>query len=142
MADSNNKTDGQQPDVSPDTPLIESVSEDVSTEVGEFMEQAAQQNEAAADAVPDHKNKPGPYISFEHVYKSFGGFVVLEDVSFYVLPGETLCILGRSGVGKSVSLQMLLGFLKPDKGLPEVMFFFRLHLQEAAEASTDQILLW
>jgi phospholipid/cholesterol/gamma-HCH transport system ATP-binding protein len=54
------------------------------------------------------------------VYKSFGQFVVLEDVSFYVLPGETLCILGRSGVGKSVSLQMLLGFLKPDKGVIKV----------------------
>jgi phospholipid/cholesterol/gamma-HCH transport system ATP-binding protein len=37
-------------------------------------------------------------------------------VSFCVNPGETLCILGRSGVGKSVSLQMLLGFLKPDSG--------------------------
>ena len=84
------------------------------------MEQAAQQNEAAAEAVPDVKNKPGPYISFEHVYKSFGEFVVLEDVSFYVLPGETLCILGRSGVGKSVSLQMLLGFLKPDQGMIKV----------------------
>jgi phospholipid/cholesterol/gamma-HCH transport system ATP-binding protein len=103
-----------------DTPLIESVSEDVSAEVGEFMEQAAQQNEAAAEAVPDIKNKPGPYISFEHVDKSFGEFVVLEDVSFYVLPGETLCILGRSGVGKSVSLQMLLGFLKPDSGMIKV----------------------
>src|ERR1700755_395293 len=116
----NDKTNGQQLDVSPDTPLIESVSEDVSAEVGEFMEQAAQQNEAAADAVPNHKNEPGSYISFEHVYKSFGEFVVLEDVSFYVLPGETLCILGRSGVGKSVSLQMLLGFLKPDKGVIKV----------------------
>ena len=81
-----------------ETPLIESVSEDVSAEVGEFIQQAAQQNEAAAEAVPDIKNQPGPYISFEHVYKSFGEFVVLEDVSFYVLPGETLCILGRSGV--------------------------------------------
>ena len=103
-----------------DTPLIESVSEDVSAEVGDFMEQAAQQNEAAAEAVQDVKNKPGPYISFEHVYKSFGDFVVLEDVSLYVLPGETLCILGRSGVGKSVSLQMLLGFLKPDSGMIKV----------------------
>src|SRR5882757_1835719 len=116
----NDKPNGQQLDVSPDTPLIESVSEDVSAEVGEFMEQAAQQNEAAAEAVPDIKNKPGPYISFQHVDKSFGEFVVLEDVSFYVLPGETLCILGRSGVGKSVSLQMLLGFLKPDKGMIRV----------------------
>src|SRR5882757_2587965 len=116
----NDKPNGQQLDVSPDTPLIESVSEDVSAEVGEFMEQAAQQNEAAAEAVPDIKNRPGPYISFQHVDKSFGEFVVLEDVSFYVLPGETLCILGRSGVGKSVSLQMLLGFLKPDKGMIRV----------------------
>src|SRR5580692_922293 len=101
----------------PDTErLTAEVSADVAPTVGEFMEQAAQQNEAAADAVPEIKNKPGPYISFEHVYKSFGDFVVLEDVSFYVLPGETLCIMGRSGVGKSVSLQMLMGFLKPDRG--------------------------
>jgi phospholipid/cholesterol/gamma-HCH transport system ATP-binding protein len=37
-------------------------------------------------------------------------------VSFQVLPGETLAILGRSGVGKSVSLHNIMGFLKPDKG--------------------------
>ncbi len=62
--------------------------------------------------------KPGeqPYIAFEHVSKSFGDFVVLKDVSFFVNPGETMCILGRSGVGKSVSLQQLMGFLKPDSG--------------------------
>jgi phospholipid/cholesterol/gamma-HCH transport system ATP-binding protein len=116
MAESDKRLEGEQVEVTADTPLIESVSEDVSAEVGDFIQQAAQQNEAAADALPDVKNKPGPYISFEHVYKSFGEFVVLEDVSFFVYPGETLCILGRSGVGKSVSLQMLLGFLTPDKG--------------------------
>jgi phospholipid/cholesterol/gamma-HCH transport system ATP-binding protein len=120
MSEPNDALDKEKLAASADTPLIESVSQDVSTEVGEFMEQAAQQNEAAAEAVPDIRNRPGPYISFEHVYKSFGDFVVLEDVSFYVLPGETLCILGRSGVGKSVSLQMLLGFLKPDKGMIKV----------------------
>jgi phospholipid/cholesterol/gamma-HCH transport system ATP-binding protein len=37
-------------------------------------------------------------------------------VSFFVNAGETLCILGRSGVGKSVSLQQLMGFYKPDDG--------------------------
>jgi phospholipid/cholesterol/gamma-HCH transport system ATP-binding protein len=42
--------------------------------------------------------------------------VVLDDVSFFVNPGETLCILGRSGVGKSVALQHIMGFLKPDSG--------------------------
>src|SRR5487761_1698239 len=57
-----------------------------------------------------------PYIAFEHVSKSFGNHSVLDDVSFFVLPGETLCIIGRSGVGKSVSLQQILGFLKPDSG--------------------------
>jgi phospholipid/cholesterol/gamma-HCH transport system ATP-binding protein len=119
MAEQDDKVDrieGEQSATTADTPLIESVSEDVSAEVGEFIQQAAQQNEAAAEAVPDIRNKPGPYISFSHVDKSFGDFVVLEDVSFSILPGETLCILGRSGVGKSVSLQMLLGFLKPDRG--------------------------
>ncbi len=61
-----------------------------------------------------------PYIAFEHVSKSFGDFHVLEDVSFFVNAGETLCILGRSGVGKSVSLQQLMGFYKPDSGLIRV----------------------
>jgi phospholipid/cholesterol/gamma-HCH transport system ATP-binding protein len=42
--------------------------------------------------------------------------VVLDDISFFVKPGETLCILGRSGVGKSVSLQLIMGFIKPDSG--------------------------
>ena len=96
------------------------ISADVAPMVEEFMEQAAQQNEAAAEAVPDENNKPGSYISFEHVSKSFGSFVVLEDVSFCVNSGETLCILGRSGVGKSVSLQILMGFLKPDSGIVRV----------------------
>jgi len=57
-----------------------------------------------------------PYIAFEHVSKSFGSLQVLNDISFYVNPGETLCILGRSGVGKSVSLQLIMGFLRPDSG--------------------------
>src|SRR6185437_5273607 len=103
-----------------DDSLIAEVSAEVAPAVGEFMEQSAQQNEAAAEAVPDVRNKPGSYISFEHVYKSFDGFVVLDDVSFCVNSGETLCIMGRSGVGKSVSLQMLLGFLKPHKGIIRV----------------------
>ena len=57
-----------------------------------------------------------PFIAFEHVSKAFGSNIVLDDVSFFVLPGETLCIIGRSGVGKSVSLQQIMGFLQPDSG--------------------------
>ena len=57
-----------------------------------------------------------PYIQFQHVSKAFGDNHVLVNVSFDVLPGETICILGRSGVGKSVSLHQIMGFLKPDSG--------------------------
>jgi len=57
-----------------------------------------------------------PYIEFKHVSKAFGDNRVLDDVSFDVRAGETVCILGRSGVGKSVSLHHIMGFLKPDSG--------------------------
>ncbi|HEY1805704.1 MAG TPA: ATP-binding cassette domain-containing protein [Terracidiphilus sp.] len=57
-----------------------------------------------------------PIIQFDNVSISFNGHSVLENVSFSVNRGETLCILGRSGVGKSVSLRLLMGFLKPDAG--------------------------
>jgi phospholipid/cholesterol/gamma-HCH transport system ATP-binding protein len=57
-----------------------------------------------------------PYIQFENVSKAFGENVVLRDVSFDAKAGETVCILGRSGVGKSVALHHIMGFLKPDSG--------------------------
>jgi phospholipid/cholesterol/gamma-HCH transport system ATP-binding protein len=60
--------------------------------------------------------KPAPYIEFKDVSKAFGDNVVLDHVNFQVLPAETVCILGRSGVGKSVSLHHIMGFLKPDSG--------------------------
>jgi len=55
------------------------------------------------------------YIDFRHVYKTFD-HPVLVDVSFNIDAGETLAIIGRSGVGKSVSLGHIMGFLKPDQG--------------------------
>ena len=114
----------------PEEPLTADLSPDVTAAVSEFMAEAAVHNEAEAEAAAAESSftagaglpgaefaaPAGPYIAFEHVFKSFGDFRVLEDVSFSVLPGETLCILGRSGVGKSVSLQIIMGFLKPDRG--------------------------
>jgi phospholipid/cholesterol/gamma-HCH transport system ATP-binding protein len=55
------------------------------------------------------------YIEFRHVYKTFD-HPVLVDSNFQVNPGETVAIIGRSGVGKSVTLSHIMGFLKPDKG--------------------------
>jgi phospholipid/cholesterol/gamma-HCH transport system ATP-binding protein len=127
--------DDKQPSADNPTPeapqeRLEEASADVQESVQEFMAEAAEQNEAANEAVASGgeppadgssvaaagENNEAPYIAFEHVDKSFGDLVVLKDVSFSVLPGETLCILGRSGVGKSVSLQILMGFLRADQG--------------------------
>jgi phospholipid/cholesterol/gamma-HCH transport system ATP-binding protein len=55
------------------------------------------------------------YIEFRHVYKTFDR-PVLVDTNFHVNPGETVAIIGRSGVGKSVTLSHIMGFLKPDDG--------------------------
>ncbi len=55
-------------------------------------------------------------VSFENVSKAFGERAVLDDVSFSVRAGEALCVLGRSGTGKSVTLKLIIGLLKPDKG--------------------------
>ncbi len=55
-------------------------------------------------------------IAFENVEKGFNSRKILEDVSFSVEKGEALCILGRSGTGKSVTLRLMIGLLKPDRG--------------------------
>jgi phospholipid/cholesterol/gamma-HCH transport system ATP-binding protein len=78
-------------------------------------------NDAVAVSLADLKRGPAeplapPYIDFEKVSIAFGDRKVLDQVSFHVGRGQTLCILGRSGVGKSVSLRILLGFLKADSG--------------------------
>jgi phospholipid/cholesterol/gamma-HCH transport system ATP-binding protein len=75
--------------------------------------------EALVEAMAENERPAlgkGPIIAFSHVSISFGDRAILSDVSFSVNRGQTLCILGRSGVGKSVTLRMMMGFLKPDSG--------------------------
>ena len=55
-------------------------------------------------------------IAFEQVEKGFDGKKVLDKVSFTVAEGEALCILGRSGTGKSVTLKLMIGLLQADAG--------------------------
>jgi phospholipid/cholesterol/gamma-HCH transport system ATP-binding protein len=57
-----------------------------------------------------------PVIVFEHVSLAFDDTVVLRDVNFTLRKGHTKIILGASGAGKSVSLKLILGLLKPDSG--------------------------
>lgn len=55
-------------------------------------------------------------IRFEQVTKSFDGRRVIDGVSFDVPARTACCIMGRSGSGKSVTLKLLMGLLKPDEG--------------------------
>lgn len=55
-------------------------------------------------------------VVFERVSKAFGPKQVLRDISFEVPAGEALCVLGRSGTGKSVTLKLLVSLIKPDQG--------------------------
>ena len=61
------------------------------------------------------------YIEFRHVFKTFSS-PVLADVNFFLDHGKTLAIIGRSGVGKSVSLGHIMGFIKPDAGRIHVAY--------------------
>jgi ABC-type transporter Mla maintaining outer membrane lipid asymmetry ATPase subunit MlaF len=65
--------------------------------------------------------KHSHYIEFEHINKTFDR-PVLVDVNFHVDAGETLAVIGRSGVGKSVSLGHIMGFIKPDSGRIHVAY--------------------
>ena len=57
-----------------------------------------------------------PAIAFREVSRSFGGRTVLNKVSFEVAPGEAFCLIGRSGMGKSVTLRLTIGLIQPDSG--------------------------
>jgi phospholipid/cholesterol/gamma-HCH transport system ATP-binding protein len=71
-------------------------------------------------------------IHLENVFKSFGDRKVLDGVSLEVFSGETLVIIGRSGVGKSTILKHIAGLLLPDAGQVWVEGEDVAHLKEEA----------
>jgi phospholipid/cholesterol/gamma-HCH transport system ATP-binding protein len=74
---------------------------------------------AATSAQPRPAGKTGggeAVIRYEQVCKRFGPKVVLEDLDLTVKRGETLAIMGPSGIGKSVTLRHAIGLLQPDRG--------------------------
>ena len=67
----------------------------------------------------DQKTGPTPRsnpISIEHVTKSYGGAVVVDDLSFVVKPGRVTGFLGPNGAGKSTTMKILLGLASPTGG--------------------------
>lgn len=70
----------------------------------------------AVGPVPPPRPGEDPLISFRGVDKAFGKQVIYKDLYLDVRRGETLCVIGPSGVGKSVMIKMLIGLLHSDKG--------------------------
>jgi phospholipid/cholesterol/gamma-HCH transport system ATP-binding protein len=64
--------------------------------------------------------EPKIMIHIHDIYKDYGSLQVLKGLSLDVLQGETLVILGRSGVGKSVLLKQIISIEKPDRGYIEI----------------------
>lgn len=68
------------------------------------------------EAAVDNVSRITPAIEFRDVHLSFDGKKILNGVSFKVKRGETKLILGRSGGGKSTTIRLILGLIKPDSG--------------------------
>lgn len=68
----------------------------------------------------EEKKEPDVMIRARDIWKSYGKLQVLKGLDLDVLKGETLVILGRSGVGKSVLLKQILGIETPERGYIEV----------------------
>jgi phospholipid/cholesterol/gamma-HCH transport system ATP-binding protein len=75
--------------------------------------------QGAVDTEKSKRTSSGPdepVVAFEHVSLAFDDKVILKDVSFSLNSGHTKIILGASGAGKSITLKIILGLLKPDAG--------------------------
>ncbi len=77
-----------------------------------------------------------PLIEFKNVSKRFGQKVVLDSVNLSIYPGEVTTLIGKSGVGKSVTLKLIIGLLKPDEG--EIFYKGKL-LQTASRREKKEI---
>lgn len=89
----------------------------VSERKGETV-RAAIRDELAVDhgeRTVEEKREGEPIIELDHVYLAFDT-PILEDVSFTARQGETICIVGESGTGKSTTLKLILRLLIPDQG--------------------------
>jgi len=64
----------------------------------------------------DDTDRAIPAIEFRNVTMIYDGRKVLNDLSFKVMKGETKIILGGSGCGKSTTIKLVLGLIKPDSG--------------------------
>ena len=82
-----------------------------------------------------------PRLELRHLYKSFGGVQVLQDVDLRLFPGEVVGLLGDNGAGKSTLIKILTGVHQPDRG--EILFAGQpvtgLTVQKARELGVETV---
>lgn len=84
----------------------------------------------------EQKSDTGTILKINDLKKSFGSLDVLKNVNLTIDKGETVVILGRSGTGKSVILECIIGLLDPDSGTIEV---FGEQLNNLREAEKNKL---
>ena len=96
---------------------VADISLKVEVEERPEMTEKPRRIELISNATKPYKYAENPVvIEFENVTKSFQGQMVLRDLSFQIRQGETVCLIGESGCGKTVNLKLMIGLMKPDKG--------------------------
>lgn len=75
-----------------------------------------------------------PVISVENLTRRFGNFVAVDHVNFQVMEGEVVGYLGPNGSGKTTTIRMLLGLLKPSDGQATILGFDSFKQSEQVRA--------
>ena len=94
--------------------ITERKSENVRAAIRDELAEDAPESEQLA-AVKEASGESEAVIELDHIYLAFDS-PILEDVSFIARKGETICIVGESGTGKSTALKLILRLLVPEKG--------------------------
>ena len=91
---------------------------------------------SAVEHEPPPSQRGEPIIRLQNIVKRFGKQTVLEDINLDVYPGETMVVMGGSGSGKSTTLRVMIGSIKPNGGSVEM---FDKNISELGEDDLNEV---
>jgi len=104
--DANRRNDGRRITERKSENVRAAIRDELATDEPEALEELAEREE---------RGEAQPVIELQNIYLAFDS-PILEDVSFIARQGETICIVGESGTGKSTALKLILRLLIPERG--------------------------